>query len=193
MPIELNPFSRDETTVLLRETFPEANEHDIDEFHRLSSHNPRVQALALSRKLPLQETLRLLGPNPTSVEDTISDLLDKAIANLKDASGPIEKGRVEKICAGLAALRPLIPIRILSAMSGVEQEAIKIFAFDIGRPLLVAGETIQFLDEPTETWFRDKFKPSAQGMADFIASLKPLANGSAYVNGTNLSHYAAFF
>ncbi|WP_331280426.1 AVAST type 3 anti-phage nuclease/ATPase Avs3a [Alcanivorax nanhaiticus] len=181
IPIELNPFSRDETTVLLRETFPEANEHDIDEFHRLSSHNPRVQALALSRKLPLQETLRLLGPNPTSVEDTISDLLDKAIANLKDASGPIEKGRVEKICAGLAALRPLIPIRILSAMSGVEQEAIKSFAFDIGRPLLVAGETIQFLDEPTETWFRDKFKPSAQGMAGFIASLKPLANGSAYV------------
>lgn len=179
--IELHPFSRDETTVLLREIFPEANGHDVDEFHRLSSQNPRVQALALSRKLTLQDTLRLLGPNPTSVEDTISALLDSAIANLKDASGKIERQRVEKICAGLAALRPLIPIRILSAMSGVEHEAIKSFAFDIGRPLLVAGETIQFLDEPTETWFREKFKPSEKRTAEFIASLKPLANESAYV------------
>ncbi|QGM99706.1 AVAST type 3 anti-phage nuclease/ATPase Avs3a [Methylocystis parvus] len=181
MPIELRPFSRNETSAFLRKTFPDANERDIDELHRLSSHNPRVQALALSRGLPLQETLRLLGPNPTSVEDTIANLLHDAIAKLKDASGPIEKERVEKICTGLAALRPLIPIPILSAMSGVEQEAIKSFAYDIGRPLLVAGETIQFLDEPAETWFRDKFKPTAHGMAGFIISLKPLATRSAYV------------
>ncbi len=181
IPIELLPFSRDETAAFLRKAFPDANKHDIDEFHLLSSHNPRVQALALSQNLSLPEVLRLLGPNPTSVEDTISNLLDKAIAKLKDASGSIEKGCVEKICAGMAALRPLIPIPILSAMSGVEQDAIKSFALDIGRPLLVSGETIQFLDEPAETWFRDKFKPTAQGMAGFIASLKPLANRSAYV------------
>ncbi len=181
IPIELRPFSRNETAAFLRKTFPDATERDIDEFHRLSSQNPRVQAFALSRRLPLQETLRLLGPNPTSVEDTIANLLDNAIANLEDASGPIEKERVEKICAGLAALRPLIPIPVLSAMSVVEQDAIKSFAYDIGRPLLVTGETIQFLDEPAETWFRDKFKPTAQGMAGFIAGLKPLASGSAYV------------
>lgn len=179
--IELRPFSRSETATFLRKKFPDASEHDVDEFHLLSSHNPRVQALALSQKLPLQEVLRLLGPNPTSVEDTIANLLDNAIARLKDVSGSIEKERVEKICAGMAALRPLIPIPILSAMSGVEQEAIRSFAYDIGRPLLVTGETIQFLDEPAETWFRDKFKPTAQGLAGFIVSLKPLANKSAYV------------
>ncbi|SIO59851.1 hypothetical protein [Paraburkholderia phenazinium] len=179
--IELRSFSRNETAAFLRKIFPDANEHDVDEFHLLSSHNPRVQALALSQKLPLQEVLRLLGPNPTSVEDTIANLLSNAIAKLKDASGSIEKERVEKICAGMAALRPLIPIPILSAISGVEPEAIKSFAYDIGRPLLVTGETIQFLDEPAETWFRDKFKPTAQGLAGFITSMKPLASGSAYV------------
>ena len=126
-----------------------------------SSQNPRVQALALSRKLPLRETLHSRAQSD-SVDDTIAHLLDNAIANLKDASGPIEKERVETICAGLAALRPLIPIPVLSAMSGVEQEAIKSFAYDIGRPLLVTGETIQFLDEPAETWFRDKYEPPAQ-------------------------------
>jgi hypothetical protein len=178
--IELLPFNRDETATLLCERYPQANEHDIDEFHRLSSQNPRVQALALSRDLPLPEMLRLLGPNPTSVDDTIGSLLEHAIEKLKDSSGPVEAARVEKMCAGLAALRPLIPIQILSAISGVEQDAIKSFAYDIGRPLMVAGETIQFLDEPTETWFRGKFKPTADKMTSFIASLKPLAGGSAY-------------
>jgi hypothetical protein len=179
--IELRPFSRSETAAFLRKAFPNAGEHDISEFHLLSSQNPRVQALALSRKLPLPDVLRLLGPNPTSVEDTISHLLDNAIAKLKDVSGSSEKERVERICAGMAALRPLIPIPVLSAMSGVEQEAIRSFAYDIGRPLLVTGETIQFLDEPAETWFRDKFRPTALGLAQFVTSLRPLANRSAYV------------
>ena len=181
MRLELRPFSREETAAYLRQRFPDASEHDIDEFHRLSSHNPRVQALALSRNNTLPDTLRLLGPNPTTVEDTIGSLLEGAITKLKDSVGPIEKTQVEKICAGLAALRPLIPIPILSKISGVDEEAIKSFAIDLGRPLLVAGDTIQFFDEPAETWFREKFKPSAKKVAEFIASLTPLAATSAYV------------
>lgn len=179
--IELRPFCRSETAAFLLNVFPNATENDIDEFQSLSSQNPRVQALALSQDLSLSEILRLLGPNPTTVEDTISNLLDKAIAKLKDTSSSMEKHCVGKICAGMAVLRPLIPIPILSAMSGVNEDAIKSFALDIGRPLLVSGETVQFLDEPAETWFREKFKPTAEDMAGFITSLKPLANRSVYV------------
>ena len=180
VPLELQSFSLDETAAYLRQWFPDASEHDIHEFHRLSSENPRVQALTLSRNMTLSNTLRLLGPNPTTVEDTIEGLLEGAIAKLKDRVGPVEKSQVDKICAGLAALRPLIPIPILSKISGVDEEAIKSFAIDLGRPLLVAGDTIQFFDEPAETWFREKFRPSAGAMADFIESLKPLTATSAY-------------
>ena len=123
----------------------------------------------------------MLGPNPKTIEDTIGNLLEGAIAKLKDSIGPVEKAQVDRICAGLAALRPLIPIPILSSISGVSQEAIRSFAIDLGRPLLVAGDTIQFFDEPAETWFREKFKPSAAAMSAFIASLTPLAATSAYV------------
>ncbi len=178
---ELEPFSLEETTAHLRRTFADASEHDIGEFHRLSSRNPRVQALALSRNNTLSETLRLLGPNPTTVEDTIGSLLEGAIAKLKDNAGSVEKAQVDKICAGLAVLRPLIPIPILSQMSGVDEGAIKSFAIDLGRPLLLAGDTIQFFDEPAETWFRAKFKPSASAMDGFISGLTPLATTSAYV------------
>jgi len=182
--LELKPFSRAETATYLRQTFSEASEQDVDEFHRLSSHNPRVAALALSRKVSLQQTLRLLGPNPTTVESAIGSLLKDAIAKLRDSVGPIEKERIDRICAGLAALRPLIPIPVLSQISGVSAEAIRSFVLDLGRPLLVAGDTIQFLDEPIETWFREQFKPSAGAMEAFIRDLKALACKSAYVAST---------
>jgi len=47
--------------------------------------------------------------------------------------------------------------------------------------LLITGETIQFFDEPAETWFRERFKPAAGELAAFLANLKPLAANSAYV------------
>ena len=181
---ELESFSTTETATCLRQTFPDASEHDVGEFHRLTSQNPRVQALALFRKLKLAETLRLLGPNPTTVESTIGNLLNGAIAKLRDSVGPIENEQVDKICAGLAALRPLIPTSVLSQISGVSEDAIRSFALLIGRPLLLADDTIQFLDEPVETWFRVQFKPPPAEMATFIHRLKPLASKSAYVAST---------
>ena len=182
--LELKPFNRNETAAYLRQTIPDASEHDVDEFHRLSSQNPRVQALALSAEKSLAETLRRLGPNPTSVESAIGSLLNDAIAKLRDSTGPIEKQRIDKVCAGLAALRPLIPISVLSQLSGVSDEAIRSFALDLGRPLLLSGDSVQFLDEPVETWFREQFKPPPDEMARFICRLTPLAAQSAYVAST---------
>lgn len=179
---ELMPFRREETASNIRQTFPHASEHDIDEFHRLSSQNPRVQALALSRNDSLSDALRLLGPNPKTVADTIGNLLEGAIAKLKDSVGQVERAQLDKICAGLAVLRPLIPISTLSEISGVRPEAIRSFALDLGRPLLVAGNTIQFFDEPAESWFREKYKPTANEMAQFITSLTPISDKSAYVS-----------
>jgi hypothetical protein len=150
--LELRPFSRAETAAHLRQIFPKATEQDVDEFHRLSSQNPRVQALALSQKASLSEILRGLGPNPTTVEDTIGNLLDKSIVRLRDAAGAVEKAQIDKICAGLAVLRPLIPLSVLASISGVDEAAVKSFVFDLGRPLLVTDDTIQFIDEPAETW-----------------------------------------
>ena len=182
--LELHPFSRTETATYLRQVFIDATEQDVDEFYRLSSHNPRVQALALSWRAPLTDTLRALGPNPTTVEDTIGNLLDASIARLRDAVGAVEKTQIDRICAGLAALRPLIPLSVLASMSEVNEAAIKSFAFDLGRPLLVTGDMIQFFDEPAETWFRERFKPTASDLEDFVAILKPLAGSSSYVAST---------
>ena len=182
--LELKPFSRTETAAHIHQTFPNASEHDVNEFHRLSSQNPRLQSLALSRNLPLTETLRLLGPDPTTIESAIGSLLKVAVVELRDSVGTVEKEQIDKMCSGLAVLRPLIPIPILSKISGVSEEAIQSFALDLGRPLLLADDTIQFLDEPVETWFREQFKPPLNEMAKFIRDLTPLAAKSAYVAST---------
>lgn len=181
LSLGLHAFNRAETAVYLRQQFPKATDHDVNEFHRLSSHNPRVQALALSRKAPLPEILRLLGPNPTTVEGTIGAILEASIARLRDEAGRLERDQVDLICTGLAALRPLVPISVLAAMSGLNQAAIRSFALDLGRPLIVTEHTIQFFDEPAETWFRERFRPDTTSVKKFVARLKAFSSSSAYV------------
>jgi hypothetical protein len=179
--LELHSFSREETAAHLRHRFPGATERDVDEFHSLSSHNPRVQAMALSREAPLADVLRRLGPNPTTVERAIESLLEEAVAKLRDSAASTERDQIDRICAGLAILRPLIPISVLASISGVGEAAIRSLAVDLGRPLHVAGGTIQFFDEPAETWFRERFKAKTSDLVAFLEALKPLALSSSYV------------
>jgi len=184
LSLELKPFSRDETATFLRETYSTASENDVDEFHRLTSRNPRVQATALDQPGPLSAILRSLGPNPTTVDATIAALLERAIAEMRDRAGSAEQSQIDSICAGLAVLRPLVPVAVLASLSGVQSSAVRSFATDLGRPLLVTGDAIQFRDEPVETWFQKRFRPSTQKLTAFIAALQPIASGSAYVAST---------
>ena len=183
--LELAAFAVTETAGHLRQTFPDASNHDVDEFHRLSSQNPRVQALVLSqavdRHRSLPETLRRLGPHPTTVDDAIETLLNEAVATTLASVGPVEREGLDRICVGLATLRPLVPISVLSEMSGVPPSAVRSFVLDLGWPLLLDEDTVQFRDEPVETWFREKFRPARDEMAAFIGRLQPLSTTSAYV------------
>ena len=61
LKLELKPFTRDETSAFLRKTYSDASDDDVDEFHRLTSHNPRVQTTALAQSTSLSEVLRSLG------------------------------------------------------------------------------------------------------------------------------------
>ena len=182
--LELKPFNRADTAAHLRQTFPDASEHDVTEFHRLSSRNPRVQAHELSRKLSLAETLRRLGPSPTTVESSIGSLLRDSIETVRDNAVGIEKEATDIVCAALAMLRPLVPISVLSRISGVPEDSIRSMVLDLGRPLHLSEDSVQFLDEAVETWFRDTFKPSQEELEGFIRRLTPLATESAYVGAT---------
>lgn len=182
--IELKPFNEAETEQHLRGVYPDATQEEVSEFAFLSSSNPRVQALALERKLPIVEMLQELGPSPSTVERAIGELLQRAVSKLKDRAGSTESTQIDLICQGLAILRPLIPIAILAKISGTSESAVRSFALDLGRPLFVKGNSLHFLDEPAETWFRESFKPDADGLSRFLDRVRPLAKESSYVAST---------
>lgn len=179
--IELPAFSPEETESHLKQKFPDASDADVQEFHRLSSQNPRVQAIALSQGLGLDHVLRSLGPNPTNAEDTIQALFQNAISRLRDSSGDAESKQIGTMCAALTLLRPLVPVSVLAQIANVPESAVVSFAYDLGHPLRHVGDHLQFTDEPAETWFRDNFRPSGKQLTQFVDALRPLADGSTYV------------
>ena len=182
---EMLSFAEEETLSFLRKGYPKATEADGLEFHRLTNGNPRVQANALDSKTKcVSDVLKALGPVGTSVERQIENQLDMAIEKIRDSLAREYKEQIDAICCGLAALPPFIPIKVLSAVAKVEESTVKSFVADMGRPIWIADSVIQFRDEPTETWFRQRFAGTMQQFVKYVELLKPLARQFAYVAET---------
>lgn len=183
--VELEPFSKEETLIHLRGHFPQATEYDGLEFHRLTSGNPRVQANALSTvSTNITEVLTRLGPTGTTVQRQIEMQLDSAILSVKDKLSVDFQQYIDAICLGLAILPPFIPIRVLATAADVDEATVKSFIADLGRPLWLSDTSVQFRDEPTETWFRERFSTTKDQIDSYIKRLEPLANKYPYVAET---------
>ena len=180
--LTLENFSEAETLAHLQSSFPNATEADGREFHRLTGGNPRVQAntLTISHN-SISDIFVSLGPAGSTVDEQISAQLESAINTVKEMLPDDYKTHIEAICLGLANLPPLIPIDILATAADVDVATVKSFVSDIGRPLWISDDSVQFRDEPTETWFRKKFSASSQQIQSFLIHLKPLASMSPYV------------
>lgn len=179
--LDLEGFSENETKQNLLNYYPDFSTQDVIEFHRLTSGNPRVQSIALEQNLTLYEILSFFGGTPKSVEDTIKDLLNKAIFTFKEQNYS-ESAEIDLLLTSIAILRPLIPLQILSDLTNIRADQIRSIISDIGgHPIRLSDNNIQFVDEPTESWFREVYKPTdASLLNDFIQKLKPLAINSVY-------------
>lgn len=179
--LDLEGFSENETKQHLLNYYPDVSAQDVLEFHRLTSGNPRVQSIALEQNLTLNEILSFFGRTPKSVEDTIKDLLDKAIITFKEQNYS-ESEEIDLLLTAIAILRPLIPLQVLSDLTNIRADQIRSIISDIGgHPIRLSDNNIQFVDEPTESWFREIYKPKDISLLnDFIQKLKPLAVNSVY-------------
>jgi hypothetical protein len=179
--LDLYPFTELETLNHLRTVFGEASNHSGLEFHRLTGGNPRVQANALALNTgELGDVLTSLGPGMT-VNEQISQQLQRAIYRLKDMHAQLIQSDIDAICLGLANFPPYIPIQVLAAASNVTDSAIRSFVADLGRPLWISENHIQFRDEPTETWFRENFSANPQQLINYLERIKPLTQIFNYV------------
>jgi len=186
LQLELETFSEEETLIHLRRHFPQATDTDGLEFHRLTNNgNPRVQANALSMGFgTITEVLDSLGPSGTTVEEQIKKQLDSAVANIKEKLSTDYQSCIDAICLGLATLPPFIPLSVLATAAEVDEATVKSFIADLGRPLWLSDTSVQFRDEPTETWFRQKFSATVEQIAFYVTRLKPLAYKYTYVAET---------
>lgn len=182
LSLELTPFSEVESLHNLRCYFKTASEKDGVEFYRLTGGNPRVQANALAASYEtVTGLLSSFGPNPMTVEMQIEQQLREAVLKINEHQTPNFQDTVNAICIGLASLPPHIPISILASAAGVSTSAISSFVADLGRPLWISDSSVQFRDEPTETWFRKTYLAEKANYLSYIARLEPLASNSTYV------------
>lgn len=180
--LNLPPFSKEETLINLKKWFPDVSENEGFEFHRLTSGNPRIQMNSIAANhSTVQELLSYLGPFGTTVEKQIEQQLNIAVQKIKDVLPEDYQSSISKICTGIASLPPNIPILVLSQVSDVQIEDIKSFVADIGRSLWLLDSSVQFRDEPTETWFRNNFLGSKEDFNNYVKILEPLAVESIYV------------
>ena len=176
---ELKPFSKSESAEHFRKAHSEGSDRDCLEFHRLTGGNPRVQANALAYGHSVDEVLTQLGPNQTTVADQISSQLHAAVTAIKDRQA--NDSQIDAICLGLANLPPFVPLIVLAEAASVNVSEIRSFVSDLGRPLWHTDDSVQFRDEPTETWFRETFSANKGQIGDLILRLEPLAKKYTYV------------
>lgn len=177
--IKLEPFSITESAKHLRQKFQDASDNVVQRFHQLTAGNPRVQAYELSRANSLLGLLDNLGPNVRDVDDVVAEQVHKALNHIRQNSP--KQDDVDRLCLALAALPPMVPIRLLARAAGVQEEAVQSFVSDMGHPLLIRDDSVQFRDEPVETWFRVNFFREDADFSGLADALSPLAETDSYV------------
>jgi hypothetical protein len=178
---EIPGFGQEQTLQHLESRFGPVTSGDAREFHRRTGGNARVQDQVMREAETLEGCLSRLSQVSGNDVTSVDDLLGKLLEEVKYNNGPEDAAGIDSMCEALAALRPRIPIGVLVSLCGISPSLVRSFAADLHGALLADGDTLQFRDEPTETWFRTRFRPQGAALMNTIERLRPLASNSAYV------------
>lgn len=175
----LEGFDAAETGAFVRLIDRRANAAYFERFRRLTFGNPRVQANQLALAGTMRAAIDQLGPTGLTINELIERQLHKGLEDVRTYQPEAD---IDALCAGLAALPPMVPISILAQVAATTKEQIESFAADFGggRPLMLRGDAVQFRDEPGETWFIERFAPDKAAASAFADRLAPLAASDAY-------------
>lgn len=179
--IELTGFTLEQSRLHLESRFEPVQPGDAGEFHRRTGGNARVQAQVMRETRTIEECLSRLSQVSGSDVTTVDDLLARLVDKVRYDNAPEDAAGIDAMCQALASLRPRIPIDVLVSLCGISSSLVRSFAADLRGSLVVDGDSLQFRDEPAETWFRSRFRPQGDALKAIITRLRPLAGGSAYV------------
>lgn len=177
LAFELPAFTLEETAAVVSNSHPSATSLDFAEIHDRSAGNPRVVATVLSGTRTTQEALgRLAGLSTSSPLDA---LMQEQVTKAFDNAGR-RRVELERAAQLLTLLRPSVPLDVLAALAGTQAASMRSFISDLGRGLILEGQSIQFLDEPTETYFRTRHPATPEVAAQVASQLRTLSGSSVY-------------
>lgn len=177
--LSLVAYSCEETAAVVKSVFADASDEDISEIHTRTSGNPRVVAAALEGTSSISACLRTLAGLPAGAPSPLDSLLELRINDVFEHSGA-GRPQLERVAQLLTLLRPSVPVSVLATLSGCPVAGIRSFVVDLGRGLILDDDAVQFLDEPTETYFRSKHPAPAALAEDAVNTLRRLAATSNY-------------
>jgi len=173
------PFSIEETGIMLRRDYPQAGDEVVAALHARTSGFPRVIVGVLSDCNSMDD---IVAEAALDRIDDYDQLLDRKFeACEKRYSEKYESRPFECVCQCLTVLPPNIPLRVLAAASAVDIEFVLSMIADFGIPLWLNDEYVHFRDEPTETWFRNRFGSRKVAWNAVIEAIRPLAIQDVYV------------
>lgn len=176
----LSAFTLDETRKFILTQYPLVRDLEANEIHDRTSGNPRVISMLLSETKSLPEAMgRLSNLNFDSIP--LDSLMEARIRKAFENSGRFRK-KLERIARLLALLRPSIPLDIIEQLARTDISTIRSFIADFGPGLVIEGENVQFLDEPTETYFRKTYFPQSKQTEKVASRLNNLSGDSIYAS-----------
>lgn len=183
VPLQIEPFEEDETSVYLKSIRPEVSEEFIEIFHQLTNGIPRVQSYALrTQEANLDEILNPLRPDGKNLNDIFAD-------QIKNAAGRIgKKEETKTILKYFANLPRPIPLTILSLVTDIKQDIIKDFIVDLYPGLVLSNEQVSFKDEDFETYLKDTYSLADRDYKIIANDMLTAADKNEYCC-INLAHF----
>jgi hypothetical protein len=175
----LPPLDHRESRTRLELKYGAVTELEALEFHRRTAGNPRVQEEVLDQANSVETCLVLLGEGFLSPDSAFDDLLQTKFDKILNEHG-MDSPKIQAVSEVLATLRPRIPISVIAELTGTSPHFIQSFVNDLGRSLLVQGGAVQFRDEPTESWFRLRFRARGASAAAMADAIRLIASRDAY-------------
>lgn len=175
---ELPTFTLEETAKVVLSSHPSATTLDVAEIHDRTAGNPRVVSTVLSETKTIQVALgRLAGF--TSSTSPLDALMREQVTKAFNNAGR-SRLELERAAQLLTLLRPSVPLDVLAELAGTQAANVRSFISDLGRGLILSGQSVQFLDEPTETYFRTRHRATPDVAAHVASQLRTLSGSSAY-------------
>lgn len=178
--VNLTGFTLEETIKFISVDYPSIIDADAIEIHDRTSGNPRIISTLFSETKSISETMKRLS-SLQSDSAPLDSLMESRIKKSFKNAGKY-RNTLKCIAKLLALLRPGIPLMVLAKLAKTDSSTVKSFIADMGPGVVVEGENVQFLDEPTETYFRNTYPPKPKHARKMASRLKKLSSSSAYAS-----------